>query len=372
MEPSKNFKFKFSLIDGTLDKEFREHFPSFQNGLYASQPGGFVVNPEFALNAEKIYNIKPRSNDIWVVTFPKSGTTWVQDLIWLVVNDCDYEGAKTSLHIRSPFLELEYFTSESIAETYEKNTITRLTGMPMMAKLWGVLCHFKVASLLRPAVRKIMYHIVGHITRNLKEIEAMKEQRILKTHVPLCMLNPEVLNKSKVVYVIRNPKDVIVSYYHYHKLMDYQQYTGSVEDFAEYFMDNKILNGPYFPHLFDAWSRRHHPNILFVFYEDLKKDLRAEIVRIAAFLGKTLTDEEITKLKEHLGFDSFAKNEAVNYEFFKEYGIVKPKGHFIRKGITGDWKNHFSPEQNSRLDQWIAKNIAGTDLSFVTELPEQN
>lgn len=41
-------------------------------------------------------------------------------------------------------------------------------------------------------------------------------------------------------------------------------------------------------------------------------------------------------------------------------------------GKTGDWKNHFSPEVNKRIDAWIEKNLAGTDLKFVTELEHQD
>lgn len=39
-------------------------------------------------------------------------------------------------------------------------------------------------------------------------------------------------------------------------------------------------------------------------------------------------------------------------------------------GKTGDWKNHFGPELNERIDRWIEANLAGTDLQFVTELVE--
>lgn len=42
------------------------------------------------------------------------------------------------------------------------------------------------------------------------------------------------------------------------------------------------------------------------------------------------------------------------------------------EGKTGDWKNHFSPELNARIDKWIKCNLAGTDLSFITELEQQD
>ena len=44
----------------------------------------------------------------------------------------------------------------------------------------------------------------------------------------------------------------------------------------------------------------------------------------------------------------------------------------VFKGKTGDWKNHFSPELNARIDEWIKKNLAGSDLTFITELEEQD
>ena len=43
-----------------------------------------------------------------------------------------------------------------------------------------------------------------------------------------------------------------------------------------------------------------------------------------------------------------------------------------KKGKTGDWKNYFSPELSRRIDQWMEKNLAGTDLHFVTELDQQD
>ncbi len=93
-------------------------------------------------------------------------------------------------------------------------------------------------------------------------------------------------------------------------------------------------------------------------------------------------------------FNNFEKNESVNNESGKKFGIMNPDGKFIRKGLltrtktiflhnrlmynllgtgkTGDWKNHFSPELNTRLDEWIEKNLAGSDLKFITELEYQD
>jgi Sulfotransferase domain len=60
--------------------------------------------------------------------------------------------------------------------------------------------------------------------------------------------------------------------------------------------------------------------------------LKEEIRRLATFLGKSLTDEQLKELTQHLRFDSFSKNEAVNNEIAKEIGFMNPEGHFIRKG----------------------------------------
>lgn len=62
------------------------------------------------------------------------------------------------------------------------------------------------------------------------------------------------------------------------------------------------------------------------------QNLRGEIEKVAQFLGKQLTDEQLTKLTGHLQFDSFSKNEMVNCEFGKELGLMNNSGHFIRKG----------------------------------------
>lgn len=56
--------------------------------------------------AERIVNLSVRPDDVWIVTFPKCGTTWAQEMIWLICNNLDYDtSAKVKLVERFPFLE---------------------------------------------------------------------------------------------------------------------------------------------------------------------------------------------------------------------------------------------------------------------------
>lgn len=64
---------EFSVIEKSLTKLFQEHFPSYTEGLVRGDPGGFVLSPQYARNAEQLRNFEPRSDDVWVVTFPKCG-----------------------------------------------------------------------------------------------------------------------------------------------------------------------------------------------------------------------------------------------------------------------------------------------------------
>lgn len=52
------------------------------------------------------HDLEIREDDVWVVTLPKCGTTWMQELLWLLLNDCDFEGALAKdQELRSPFME---------------------------------------------------------------------------------------------------------------------------------------------------------------------------------------------------------------------------------------------------------------------------
>lgn len=63
------------------------------------------------------------------------------------------------------------------------------------------------------------------------------------------------------------------------------------------------------------------------------QDLPAAVRRVAKFLDKNFTDDELAKLCEHLSIENFKNNKSVNYDVMKELGIsVSGEQGFIRKG----------------------------------------
>uniref|UniRef100_A0A1I8M3L5 Sulfotransferase domain-containing protein n=1 Tax=Musca domestica TaxID=7370 RepID=A0A1I8M3L5_MUSDO len=68
----------------------------------------------------KVHDIQVYDDDVWVVTLPKCGTTWMQELVWLVMNDYDFETAKnTNLEVRSPFMEFNYMITTDLEKCLE-------------------------------------------------------------------------------------------------------------------------------------------------------------------------------------------------------------------------------------------------------------
>lgn len=63
----------FNVIPKTRLKRFQQHFTGYKSGMVRSNPGRYVMSPPYGENAEKIYRFEPRSDDVWIVTFPKCG-----------------------------------------------------------------------------------------------------------------------------------------------------------------------------------------------------------------------------------------------------------------------------------------------------------
>ena len=95
-----------------------------------------------------------------------------------------------------------------------------------------------------------------------------------------------------------------------------ENYSGDLECIVDMFInDLGPYHTPYFKHILSYWEQREiDPNLLVVFYEDMKKDANSVIKRIATFLEIDLTEEDVNRLAEHTSINSMKKNPMCNAE----------------------------------------------------------
>ncbi|XP_075147263.1 sulfotransferase 2 isoform X2 [Haematobia irritans] len=92
-----------------LNKDIAERIDSFyvdKNCFIEVLPGNVIVPRKFKEIGEPIRNMKTYSDDVWVVSYPRTGSTWAQEMIWLLGNRLDFDGANQIQQIRSPVVEL--------------------------------------------------------------------------------------------------------------------------------------------------------------------------------------------------------------------------------------------------------------------------
>ena len=173
-------------------------------------------------------------------------------------------------------------------------------------------------------------------------------------------------SRPKIIYLMRNPFDQLVSCYHYYKMCKpFCLYTGSWDDFfTDLYEKDKLFYGNNLDHVVGWWNVRdeHKDHILYVKYEDMIKDPRAILTQVASFLNKDLSEEVVLSILEQSTFANMQKNPATNqiYDTDNDNGASK----FMRKGVIGDWKNYFNETQKSKVEQELEKKMAGLGLHF--------
>ncbi|XP_025019741.1 sulfotransferase 1A1-like [Python bivittatus] len=108
--------------------------------------------------------------------------------------------------------------------------------------------------------------------------------------------------------------------------------------------------------------------ILYLFYEDMKEDPQREIRKIMEFLERPADDNLVQKIAHHTSFKAMSENQMANYRSIPTSVMDHTISPFMRKGVAGDWKNHFTVAQNERFDENYKMQMKGTTLQFRTEI----
>src|SRR6266700_582516 len=220
-----------------------------------------------------------RPTDIFIVSYPKSGTTWMQMIVYQLLTD----GNMNIPHISSFIPHLEAGVSPE-----------RLAARP--------------------------------------------DPRILKSHLPYRQI-PK--GNGKYIYLLRNGLDVAVSYYFHHRR--YLIYRDSFEAFFGRFLSGAVASASWFDHVHDWLKNEQKLDLLVMPFEELASDFESSVVRVAEFCGVSLNDATRERILDNCSFEFMRKHEdkldvsRASYEAHIDDSI-----RFMRKGQVGDSINYVS------------------------------
>ncbi|KAG9461764.1 hypothetical protein GDO78_015804 [Eleutherodactylus coqui] len=148
--------------------------------------GDMPVVAYFADNWENVRNFQAEEGDLLIDTYLKSGTTWMSEIVDLVLHDGETKASQRgAIFERVPFLEFA------------------VPGMPT----------------------------------GIEKLNEMKPPRFIKSHLPVHLLPESFWEKNcKIIYVARNPKDVLVSYYHFYRMNLVLPDPGTFDEFLHQFI----------------------------------------------------------------------------------------------------------------------------------------
>ncbi|CAI0437815.1 unnamed protein product [Linum tenue] len=275
-------------------------------------------------------DFQPRSEDVLITSFPKTGTTWLMALCHNILHRHDNREeddilTRMNLHEVVPTLDVFFLTDQ---------------------------------------VQNLLLNSGGG--------------RLLHTHLPYTCLPESVRNSGcKIVHVTRNPKDTLVSMWHFFNKVLKRDPTATgpfpMEGAVESFCTGVLPWGPFHENVVSYWeeSKKRPDEVLFLKYEDMCRDPKKEVRKLASFLGKPFpptsvnggVDEEVEKVLWRSSLGRLRELEVNKNNVVSELTQISNSSYF-RKGTVGDWKNYLTPQMAERVDQLTQLKLQGTGLSL--------
>lgn len=226
-------------------------------------------------------NITVKEDDIFLVSYPKSGNTWVRFLL----------GNLSNPHEQTTFLNIE-------------------------GRIPDIYVNFD------------------------KKLLSLPSPRILKSHE---YFDPRY---NKVIYIVRDPKSVAVSYYHHCIKFGEIPCNMVFPEFVRIFVQGKIDTYGSWAENVLSWieTRGDDDRFLLLKYEDIKSNTFKSLSKVADFIGLDSDSEIINRAIELSSFDSMKSLEmeqAKTSQLLKNTDLTKS---FIRKGDVQEWKQYFDKE----------------------------
>ncbi|KAF5907165.1 sulfotransferase family cytosolic 2B member 1-like isoform X2, partial [Clarias magur] len=168
--------------------------------------------------------------------------------------------------------------------------------------------------------------------RAAEVVDKLTPPRAFVSHMPYHLMPPSFFSsKAKVIYVTRNPKDVMVSSFHFHQMASFLHDPGTFEEFMDSFLSGNVMFGKWTDHVKSWRNTDLGDRILYITYEEMIKDLSGVTERILSFLGKSLNKETLKHVSEHCEFKTMKQNNMSNYSLVPQEIMDHTKFPFLRK-----------------------------------------
>jgi hypothetical protein len=310
--------------------------------------------------------MKHKAGDIIIASYPKCGTTWMEQIVLLLINN----GKMDKMNAAA------------------KNTF-QAKDNGAIGKIW-VEASIEQDPIVQTRMGKQAIPVSWEEFANMPGAN-----RVMKTHAsPHCLLGTDrkglatLQEDAKVILVTRNPFDACVSSYYYG--FNAHKRGWPFEAWASLYHEGSLSMGNWFD-----WTRewydqqKQYPGkSLWIAYEKLLQSPREEISRIIDFLQlpNVPRRDTVTSQAEYDAFlDSIIANSTfssmkaqaneVNAKALEEAGGEKPVhiDHHLRKGECGDWKNYFNTSAEGEIyHQFVERfhrTLDGTGLCYDLTLP---
>lgn len=166
--------------------------------------------------------------------------------------------------------------------------------------------------------------------------------------------------------VIRDPKEVFVSTYHFFPGVYGLLRHISVEEWLAMFLSKNFLVGSWAEHAASYWAWRDRPNVLVLLFPELKRDRSGCIRRIAETMGVTLTETQFVRIVEQSGFEHMKNHESQFGPPIFPFVDKDERPVMLRGGKTGASGELLSREQQLEIDRFCRMELQqlGSDFPY--------
>ncbi len=187
--------------------------------------------------------------------------------------------------------------------------------------------------------------------------------RVIKTHAAAGYVPYN--EDAKYICVVRDPKDVFVSSYHFIASAMLGPLRPSLKTWLALYLSDDAFWGPWADFTASYWAWRDRSNVRFLTYEQVQADKTGVIRDLADFLAIELTTAELDQVDQLSGYQHMKNND---HKYHQGVGtpFSPPHGEMIRSGRKGASGELLSPRQQALIDDYCRARLRtlGSDFPY--------